>query len=288
VSIRIVTDSSCDLPDSAVDEHGIRVVPLSIRFGDEELIDREELTTSEFWARCAAQSTLPETAAPAPGQFEAVYRELAADGATGIVVVTLSGSLSATMQSAELAARSVADTVPVRVVDSRTVSLGVGTIVLACARLAGEGATIDEVEALARDRATRTRVFGALDTLDNLKKGGRIGNAKALLATALAIKPIIEVVDGVVEQGGKQRTRSKALAFLVSKVAEYEGRISDLAVLHADCSDVDRFVEMLRPHYPGAIVIGEIGPVIGTHAGRGTIGVAFDVVDGAAHHGPTD
>ncbi|NNE11064.1 MAG: DegV family protein [Ilumatobacter sp.] len=278
MSIRIVTDSSCDLPAEVADEHGIRIVPLSIRFGDEEFIDREELTTGEFWARCAQQDTLPETAAPAPGQFEQVYRQLVDDGATGIVVVALSGALSATMQSAELAARSV-DEVPIRVVDSRTVTLGVGTIALACARLAREGASIDDVEALARDRAARTRVFGALDTLENLKKGGRIGNAKALLATALAIKPIIEVRDGEVEQGGKQRTRSKALKFLVDKVAEYEGRISDLAVLHADCTDVDQFVDMLRPFHDGEIVVGEIGPVIGTHAGRGTIGVAFDVTD---------
>jgi len=277
VSIRIVTDSSCDLPDEVAAEHGIRIVPLSIRFGDEEFIDREELSTAEFWARCAQQDTLPETAAPAPGQFEQTYRELLAEGATGIVVVALSAALSATLQSAELAARSVADDIPVRVVDSRSVTLGVGTIALACARRAAEGASIDEVEALAVDRAARTRVFGALDTLDNLKKGGRIGNAKAFLATALAIKPIIEVVDGQVEEGGKQRTRSKALKFLVAKVTEYEGQISDLAVLHADCSDVDQFVELLRPHYDGDIVVGEIGPVIGTHAGRGTIGVAFDV-----------
>ncbi len=279
MSIRIVTDSSCDLPEAVVVEHGVRVVPLSIRFGDEEFIDREQLSTAEFWAKCAQQDTLPETAAPAPGQFEQAYRELMADGATGIVVVALSSALSATMQSAELAARSVADEIPVRVVDSRSITLGLGTIVLACARLAAEGGSIDEVEALAVDRATRTRVFGALDTLENLKKGGRIGNAKALLATALAIKPIIEVIDGEVEQGGKQRTRSKALKFLVEKVAEYEGRISDLAVLHADCSDVDQFVEMLRPYHAGEIVVGEIGPVIGTHAGRGTIGVAFDVRD---------
>jgi DegV family protein with EDD domain len=277
VSIRIVTDSSCDLPDSVVTDNNVRIVPLSIRFGDEEFIDREQLTTSEFWARCALQDTLPETAAPAPGQFETVYRELAAEGATGIVVVSLSGGLSATMQSAELASRAVTDTIPVRVVDSRSVSLGVGTSVLACARLAAAGGSLDEVEALATDRAARTKVFGALDTLENLKKGGRIGNAKALLATALAIKPIIEVVDGQVEQGGKQRTRSKALKFLVDKVREHEGQIGDLAVLQADCSDVDHFVEMLRPHYAGEIVIGDIGPVIGTHAGRGTIGIAFDV-----------
>ena len=282
MSVRIVTDSSCDLPQSVVDDHGVTVVPLSIRFGDDEFIDREELSTAEFWRRCAQQDELPETAAPAPGQFEAAYRQLIADGATGIVVINLSGALSATIQSAELAARTLNDeqaAVPIRVVDSRSATMGVGTTVIACARLAAEGGSIDEVEALAVDRAKRTKVFGALDTLENLKKGGRIGNARAFLATALAIKPIIEVVDGQVEEGGKQRTRTKALKFLVDKVTQYEGRISDLAVLHADCSDVDQFVEMLRPHHDGEIVVGEIGPVIGTHTGRGTIGVAFDVTD---------
>jgi DegV family protein with EDD domain len=279
VNIRVVTDSSCDLPEAVVVEHGVRVVPLSIRFGDEEFIDREQLSTAEFWAKCASSSTLPETAAPAPGQFETAYRELHAEGATGIVVVSLSGALSATIQSAELAARTVAELVPVTVVDTRSVSLGVGTIALACARRAAAGGSLEEVAALATDRAARTKVFGALDTLDNLKKGGRIGGAKAMLATALAIKPIIEVVDGAVAEGGKQRTRSKALKFLVDKVVEYEGRIDDLAVLHADCDDVDTFVDMLRPHYPGEIVVGDIGPVVGTHAGRGTIGVAFSTRD---------
>ena len=279
MSIRIVTDSSCDLPDNVVSDLGITVVPLSIRFGDDEFIDREQLTTAEFWARCAQSSTLPETAAPAPGQFENAYRSLHAEGATGIVVVSLSGGLSATIQSAELAARSVSDLIPIRVVDSRSVSLGVGTIAIACARLASNGGSLAEVEALAQSLAHRTRVFGALDTLDNLKKGGRIGNAKALLATALAIKPIIEVVDGKVEQSGKQRTRSKALKFLVDKVIQYGSRIEDLAVLHADCSDVQDFVTMLKPHYVGEIMIGEIGPVIGTHAGRGTMGIAFSVTE---------
>jgi len=275
MTIRVVTDWSCDLPDSVAKENGIRIVPLTIRFGSEEFLDREQLSTSEFWRRCASSSTLPETAAPAPGQFEAVYRELHDEGATGIVVVSLSSALSATMQSAELAARGVADVIPVRVVDSRSVSLGVGTIALACARRAAAGGTLDEVADLAGALASRTKVWGALDTLENLKEGGRIGGAKALLATALAIKPIIEVVDGKVEEGGKQRTRSKALKFLVDKVAEFDGQIDSVAVLHADCADVDQFVEMLRPHFDGEIVVGDIGPVVGTHAGRGTIGVGF-------------
>ena len=233
-----------------------------------------DLTPAEFWARCATMAQLPETAAPAPGQFEAAYRRLAADGATAVVVISLSGELSATIQSAELAARSVADTFGVTVVDSRNCTLGLGMIVADCARLARDGADAEAVAGRARDLAARTRVWGALDTLENLKKGGRIGGARALLASALAIKPIIEVRDGKVEQGGKQRTRAKALAFLVEKLRGY-GQVENLAVLHADCSDVDQFVEMLRPHYSGDIVIGDIGPVVGTHAGRGTIGIAF-------------
>jgi DegV family protein with EDD domain len=277
VSVRIVTDSACDLPQAIVDANAITVVPLTIRFGEQEFVDREELSVADFWAKCAATDTLPETAAPAPGQFEQAYRRLHAEGATGVLVVALSGALSATMQSAELAARSVTPQIPVRVVDSRSATLGLGTIALACAREAAAGATLDELAALGDDLAARTKVFGALDTLENLKKGGRIGNAKAMLATALAIKPIIEVVDGKVEEGGKQRTRSKALKFLVDKVAGYGDSVEQLAVLHADCDDVDQFVEMLAQHYRGEIVVGEIGPVVGTHAGRGTIGVAFSV-----------
>ncbi len=162
-----------------------------------------------------------------------------------------------------------------RVVDSRSVSLGLGTIALASAEASAAGRDLDAIEADARALVARTRVFGALDTLENLKKGGRIGNAKALLATALNIKPIIEVADGVVEQHGKQRTRTKALTFLVDKVASYRGRIEHLAVLHAACDDVDAFVDRLRPLTDDDIVVGQIGPVIGAHAGRGTIGVAF-------------
>ncbi len=274
MTVRIVTDSACDLPSEVVDELGIEIVPLFIRFGDDELVDREQLSTTEFWQRCASSSVLPSTAAPAPGRFEAAYRKLAAEGATGVVAVTLSGALSATLQSAELGAAAVADELPVRIVDSRSVSMGLGMIVVACARRAREGASLEEIEALARDLAARTKVWGALDTLENLKKGGRIGGAKALLASVLSIKPIIEVRDGVVEEGGRQRTRAKALAFLVDKVRS-AGSIENLAVLHAACDDVDEFVEMLRRVHDGEILVGEIGAVIGTHAGPGTIGVAF-------------
>jgi DegV family protein with EDD domain len=274
--IRIVTDSACDLPEAVAADLGIEIVPLTIRFGQEEFVDRRDLTPEEFWRRSHASKELPETAAPAPGQFEQAYRKLQGEGATGIVVVALSEALSATIQSARVAAQSVAADLPVEVVDSRSVTLGQGIIAVGAARKAAEGASIGEVVATADDMAARTKVWGALDTLDNLKKGGRIGGAKAMLASVLSIKPIIEVRDGKVEEGGKQRTRSKALAFLVEKVKSY-GPIENLAVMSAACPDIDAFVEMMRPFSDGDPIVGDIGPVVGSHAGVGTIGVTFQV-----------
>ncbi len=275
MTVRIVTDSSCDLPQGMADALGIRIVPLSIRFGDTEYIDRTTITASEFWAKCAASPTLPETAAPSPGQFEETFRSLAADGATAIVVVSLSSSLSATMQSAELAARSVSPAIDVHVVDSRNASMGLGLIVLECAELARTGASVDAVLAHAQSVIPRIRVFAALDTLDNLKKGGRIGGAKAMLATVMSIKPLISVTDGLVEEAGKQRTRSKALAHLIEILRSQEVPIERLSVLNAQCSDVDAFITMVKDVYNKEIIVGDIGAVIGTHAGQGTIGIVF-------------
>ena len=278
MTVRIVSDSACDLPQALADELGIIIVPLSIRFGGDEFIDRKDLTTAEFWAKSAASPVLPETAAPPPGLFEQAYRELIADGATGIVVVNLSGGLSATIQSAELAARSVADEISIAVVDSQSCTMGLGTIVAATARAAQSGASFDDVKALATDLSARTKVWGALDTLDNLKKGGRIGGAKAMLASVLSIKPIVEVRNGKVEEGGKQRTRKKALAFLIEKLQSYDS-VENLAILQADCDDVEQFLEMVRPHYSGEIIVGDIGPVVGSHTGKGTIGLAFQAAN---------
>ena len=217
MTVRIVTDSACDLPQSIIDQYGIVVVPLTIRFGDTDYIDREAFGPKEFWAKCAASPVLPETAAPSPGQFETAYRGLQAQGATGIVVVSLSSALSATMQSAEIAAKAVAGDLPVRIVDSRSVSMGQGIIVRACAQAAQAGAGLDEVEAKGKSLSGRVHVYGALDTLENLKKGGRIGGAKAMIASALAIKPIIDVREGKVEEGGR------AHAFEGARLSHPEG-----------------------------------------------------------------
>lgn len=275
MTVRIVTDSSCDLPQDMADALGISIVPLSVRFGDTEYIDRTTITATQFWSLCAASPVLPETAAPSPGSYEQKFRELAAAGASAIVVIALSSDLSATMQSAEIAARAVKGEIDVRIVDGRSASMGLGLTVLDCAERAQAGATADDIVALAASLIPRTRVYAALDTLDNLKKGGRIGGAKAMLATALSIKPLIEIKDGHVEEAGKQRTRSKALAYLIDLLRQQEAPIERLSVLTAQCSDVDAFVAMVKEVYSGEVIISDIGAVIGTHAGQGTIGIAL-------------
>ena len=274
-SIQIVTDSSCDLPEDLVTQLGIDIVPLKIRFGETEFVDRLELTTDQFWEKCRQTDELPSTAAPAPRAFDEVFRRAATAGANGVGAIVLSGELSATIEAAQQAAREVDGEIDVRVVDSRTVTLGLGAIVMAAAQAAKAGASLDEVSDVASDGASRTQVHAALDTLENLRKGGRIGAAQSLLGSMLSIKPLIEVRDGVVEPAGKQRTRSKALSYLVGVVEEHAERIESIYVLHAACDDVDSFVEQISSLVQTEVLVAQVGPVVGAHAGIGTIGIAF-------------
>jgi DegV family protein with EDD domain len=274
MGVRVVTDSACDLPDDLIERDGIEVVPLTIRFGKEELVDRKELSTDEFWRRLADSDVLPETSAPSAGAFEAAFRRLIADGATGIICINLSSKLSATMQSAQVAAQAVQADCPVVVVDSLMVSMGLGSLCLTAARRAADGDSLESIVANVTDRRNRSKLYGALDTLEFLKKGGRVGNARALLGSMLAIKPVLEVRDGEVEEAGKVRTRSKALRLLVDRVKQ--GPFENLAVLHGNAPDLDELLDLLEPLAPrDEIVVGQIGPVIGTHAGPRVIGVTF-------------
>lgn len=274
--VRVVTDSACDLLDGTLVELAIGLVPLRIRFGDEEMVDRVELSTKEFWARCAGSSQLPSTAAPSPGQFQEAFEKMADEGADGVVCVDLSSKMSATIESARQAARALEGKFPVRVVDSLSVTMGLGLVVTEAARAAADGAGLDDVVAAAERAVTAMKLYGAIDTLENLKKGGRIGGARALLGSMLSIKPVIEVRDGVVEEESKQRTRSRSLRYLADKVRT-AGPVSRLAVFSADAPDVDEFLGLLEGISPteGATLMGDVGPVIGSHAGRGAIGVAW-------------
>lgn len=273
--VRIVTDSSCDLTDEEVASHGIEVVPLSIRFGEEEFEDRTELSVEAFYEKLAASAVLPETAAPAPGKFESAFRRQAAAGADVVVCINLSAGLSATMQSAQNAALALSGDLDVRVLDSASITSGLGTQVLVAAEAAADGASADEIVALVGRLAARTHVFGALNTLDNLKKGGRIGGAQALLGSLLSIKPILDISSGTVDQAGKARTRRRALEALRDKVNE-AGQIEHLCVTHGFATDLDEMLSLLAPNHDlDKIRVGYIGPVIGTHGGPGVMGVTW-------------
>jgi len=272
--VRIVTDSACDLPEAMCEDLGIEVVPLTIRFGEREYVDRRELSTDAFWRELASSPVLPETAAPSVGAFEETFRRLSDERADGIVCINLSARLSATMQSAQVAAKALDGTTPIEIIDSQSASMGIGNLALHAARRARAGASIEEIVHEIEARREREHVFAALDTLEYLRKGGRIGGAQAMLGSMLSIKPIISVSDGAVESAGRVRTRSKALRFLVDQIPV--GKVEIISVLHADAPDLDEFLAMLEPVVPDAeVTVGTIGPVIGVHTGPRVMGIAW-------------
>jgi DegV family protein with EDD domain len=273
--VRIVTDSASDLSVEDATTYGIQVVPLTIRFGAEEFVDREQLSVGDFYTRMAAAQALPETAAPSPGAFEEAFRKAAADGADAVVCVNLSSELSATMQSAQNAARALEGEIDVRVVDSKSITAGLATQVVEAAKLAREGATADEVVARVDELVAGTMIYGALDTLENLEKGGRIGKARSMMGSMLSIKPIILIKDGAVEEAAKQRTRRKSLEWLRDTLYA-EPDVKHLVVAHGDAPDIDDFLDLIADRYPrDQVKVGKIGAVIGTHGGPRIIGVCY-------------
>jgi len=274
-AVRIVTDSACDLTAEEANALDVEIVPLSIRFGDKEFTDRVDLSVEEFYRRLSESAELPETAAPSPGAFEQAFRRAAEKGADAVVCINLSSELSATIQSAQNAARAVKDVVDVRVVDSRSITMGLGAQVMAAAEAARRGDDADTIVAMVEDQAARTKVIGCLDTLENLKKGGRIGNAQHLLGNLLSIKPLIDVSTGKVEEAGKARTRKKALQWLADRLLE-EPAVERLCVCHGEAPDLDEFLGLIASRFPREeIHIALIGAVIGTHGGPRVMGVTW-------------
>lgn len=189
--------------------------------------------------------------------------------------INLSGELSATVQSARNAATAVGGDINVRVIDSRSLTGGLGTMVLEAAAAAHRGAGADEIVTMVESMIGRTEIYGALDTLENLKKGGRIGSAKALLGSMLSVKPLIHIGDGAVEEAGKQRTRRRSLEWLRDKLFA-EPVVEKLSILHRGAADYDEFLDMIAERYPrDTIRTGKIGAVIGTHGGPGVIGMCY-------------
>jgi DegV family protein with EDD domain len=274
--VHIVTDSACDLSDQLVKEHNVLVVPLAIRFGDEELEDRRQLSPAEFWERCEGKGALPETAAPSPGAFQAAYQQAVDEGAEAVLCLTISSKVSGTYTSAVTAADTFS-AAPVRVIDTYSLTMGQGLLVIAAAEDAAAGAALDDVVAATEDRIPRTRIYGVLGGLDHLQRGGRIGGARAMLGSLLNIKPVIQLKDGEVAEESKQRTRARALAYMADKV-KADAPLERIAVADGACDDftaVLAALESIPTEHP--LLPVELGPVVGTHAGPNTVGVCYIV-----------
>lgn len=277
MTVRVVTDSAADIPPDLVQATGIVVVPLTVRFGDESYLSGEELSADDFWQKLPTSAEPPATAAPSAGDFQKAYEDLIAQGATGIVSIHLSSKLSATYQSASVAATSLADRgVPIEVFDTLAVSAGTGLLAVVASERARTGAGAPEIASELEGMRDRVRLYGCIDTLEFLRRGGRIGGAQALLGTMLKVKPIISLEDGVVEPVSRVRTRAKAIEQLAQFVTAEKDNIDRLVLLNSDASDIDRLTELVSASHPvSAADVWRFGPVVGTHGGPGLVGLAF-------------
>jgi DegV family protein with EDD domain len=273
MTVKVVTDSSADLPDELVKELGITVVPLYVRFGDEVYRDRVDISEDEFYERLQHDPVHPNTTQPTPQDFVNVYQKLA-QGADGIVSIHLSAKLSGTCSSALQAKGTVANECSVEVVDSETLSMALGLIVIAAARAAKDGKSLDEVEAVARQTMPKIRLLALLDTLKYLLLGGRIGKAKALLGSLLNVKPRLPLKDGEVVPAAQVRTRAKGMDKLFEFV-ENSKDIQELTVVHSTTPDeAQTLAERFGSVFDKEIIISRLGPVLGVHIGPAALIVA--------------
>lgn len=280
MSIRIVTDSNCDLPESLIAAHKVSVVPLQVNIGGESFLDGIELTRSDFYESLPQYESFPTTSVPSPGQFRDMYNSLATDGATEILSIHIAVSLSAVVNSARLGAEQ-AD-LPVRVVDSGQLTLGTGLIVLAAAEAAAQGKPMDEIVADLERRAARTHSFAALDTVEFLRRSGRLNRFQFSLASVLRIKPLLKMHRGEMAME-RVRTRRRAIERLIELVSEL-GTLEQLGLVHTHAADRAEQLRQQAIHlfpHAGEVLMVEVTPVIGAHVGPGGLGfVAISAQNG--------
>lgn len=273
--VAIVTDSASDLDKARADSLGIKIVPLAVSFGDETFKAGVDLTSDAFWARMTApEAPFPKTAASSPGDFQAVYEQAFADGAEAIVSVHVAGTLSGTMKSAEVARGLLADR-EIHLVDSTSASMGEGLLAELGVQLASHGVSAAEIARVLADRTSDLNVFVALDTLEYLKRGGRISGAQAAIGTLLSVKPIITIKDGKVEASERVRTKSKARERVIELLSARP--VERLAILYTPPSEPDSFRTDVIAAMPGRIdasqvTIQVVGPSVGPHLGPGCLG----------------
>ena len=275
MTVKIVTDSVADLPPQVVNELGITIVPLHVRFGTEVYRDGVDLTVEQFYDRLVHSQTLPVTSVPSPGSFAEAYDKLAEE-ADEILAIIVSAKLSGTYEVALQSIGLMKMKCRVEVIDSQWAVMAEGFIVMKAARAAQAGASLDEVIDVTRKTMPRVDFRAVFDTLEYLKRGGRIGRAQAFLGSMLNINPIITLKGGVVEPAGRTRSRAKAIDYLYNFAMSFS-HIDEMAVEDAACpDDAELLVERLGAKFPKQhIYCSRTTPVIGTHTGPGLLLVAM-------------
>jgi DegV family protein with EDD domain len=275
--IAVVTDSSAYIPEEALGGLDIPVIPLWLQWGDEHFRDGVDMDVPTFYQRLQTDETFPTTSQPSAGEFLDFFREVGA-GVEAIVGLFVTSKLSGTVANAQAAQAELPD-VTVRVVDSLSTSMGLGFMVLTAARAAAAGKSLDEVVAAAEEMRDRVHLLFAVDTLEFLHRGGRIGGAKWLLGTALSIKPLLHLDDGTIKPLVQVRTKRKAVARMLDVAEERLGgkRMAEAAVIDAGTPEEgDALAEQVRERFGiSPVYRTAVSPAIGTHAGPGTVGVAF-------------
>jgi DegV family protein with EDD domain len=276
--VAIVTDSTATLPNDLVEELDIHIVPVVLVFGSETYRDGVDITPDEVYRRLRSGESIPTSAAPSVGDFLRVFASAGRE-ASGILSIHMSPKLSSTHTVATTASELL-DDVPVRVVDCQTAAIGQGFVVLEAARAAAAGATLDEVQHRIEEVAPKISLLFTLDSLEYLRRGGRIGGATALAGTLLQIKPVLYLSEGRVEVFSKPRTKRKAIALILQRMEEQVGdRPIRAAVLHADAlREAEELHKSVAQRFNCAeLLISEFTPVMGAHTGPGLLGVAFYV-----------
>jgi DegV family protein with EDD domain len=273
MSIRIVTDSTCDLPEEVIQAYGIRVVPMYIHTNGDSYLDGIDLTREEFYRRLPEFDPTPTTAAPGPEKFRQAYEELAREGASEVLSIHISVSLSAVLDVAKLAAKETT-AIPVIVFDSRQLSLGTGFLVETAAKAAAEGRSMDEILEILEEQISRTHVFAALDTMEFLRRSGRISGLVAGFGSLLQVKPLLKMFEGE-PTSERVRTTNGAFGRLESLLTE-RAPFERVALVHTHAGEqaelLKERVEHLLPE--GELTSVDITPVIGAHIGPGAVGFA--------------
>jgi DegV family protein with EDD domain len=282
--VAIVTDSASDMDPARAASLGITLVPLLVNFGDQAFSAGVDLSTEEFWQRMTAPETpFPKTAACSPGSVQVAYQKLFDEGADAIVSIHVADTLSGTLKAAQVARQSFAGR-EIHVVDSMSASMGEGVLAELAVQMAADGASAAEIAQTVARRRADIGVYLALETLEYLKRGGRISGAQAAIGTLLSVKPIIEIKDGKVETTERVRTRGKAREKLVELLTVRP--MDRISVLHTTNAGVEEFVEQLLPRIPGGIdrskvTIDLVGPSVGPHLGPGCVGAVALYTEGS-------